>query len=86
MGHLIFAEESLQCPMRCVRQPGSVGILVREADPAGGGVSPWPVGPAITQPLGTARALEQSTRRPVNGPGNPRPHPAAGQSQRNVSG
>jgi len=59
------------------RNPGPRG------GPYAGGVSPWPVGPAIPRSLGTARTLEKSVRRPVNGPGNPRPHPAAGHG-RNV--
>jgi hypothetical protein len=50
-------------------------------EPCGGGVSPWPVGSTILRSLGTARIPEKSTRRPVNGPGNPRPHPAASQKK-----
>jgi len=51
--------------------------------PCVGGVSPWPVGSTILQSLAVARTPEKSVRRPVNGPGNPRPHPAAGHG-RNV--
>jgi len=59
--------------------------LSRNSGPRGGpcvgGVCPWPVGSTSLRSLGTACVLEQSTRRPVNGPGNPRPHPAAGQEK-----
>ncbi len=69
-----------ECPMPCEacqrtrpkRNPGPRGGLYVA------GVSARSAGPAIPRDLGTACALEESTRRPVNGPGKPRPHPAAG--------